>query len=107
MNTPSPKAWFLILLSVAALALLLVVYQVPQPWRGYLVAWLLFMATAGTFVLRLVQHHYHYKALQLTSKQNGHSVPPPPRRPKPGPPPTGALKVVYSEQAGSGRHIIR
>ena len=60
---------FLALLALAAGFLVLAVYQVPQPWRGVLVAWLLFSGTGGLLILRIVRHYYAYKTLQLTTKQ--------------------------------------
>ncbi len=97
---------FLFGLAVFAAVLVLAVYQVPQPWRGILVGWLLFMATAGILILRLVSHYYQYKSLQLSKQRSTDTVATRPNR-KPRRTDADALKVVYSNAAGNGRRIIR
>jgi hypothetical protein len=99
------KGVFLVNLTVAGAILALIIYQVPQPWRGALVAWLLFMSTLGFLILRFVKHHYDYKSLELSRK------PTPPRgarrsaaRSKSS---AGELKVVRSEGATGGRFVVR
>jgi hypothetical protein len=49
------KATFLLGVAILGVVICLGVYQVPQPWRGVLVAWILFMSTAGVFVLRVLR----------------------------------------------------
>lgn len=107
MSNASRPVFFALLL-IVALVLLLAVYQVPQPWRGYLVGWLLFASSIGLFVLRVISHHYHYRGLQLTARQQ---TPPPTRHPattrRATAPRPDAMRVVYAENAGKGRHTIR
>ncbi len=95
---------FLALLALAAGFLVLAVYQVPQPWRGVLVAWLLFSGTGGLLILRIVRHYYAYKALQLTKQP---PRPAPQRARKAQSASLDSLKVVLSDSAGSGRYTIR
>lgn len=96
---------FLALLALAAGFLVVAVYQVPQPWRGALVAWLLFSSTGGLLILRIVRHYYAYKTLQLTTKQPPR--PAPQRSRKAQTPSLDNLRVVLSDSAGSGRYTIR
>jgi len=96
---------FLALLTVVVAFLVLAVYQVPQPWRGALVAWLLFAGTAGLFILRIIRHYYAYKTLQLTTRQPAR--PTPQRARKPSAVSLDKLNVVLSDSVGSGRHTIR
>jgi len=100
------KGTFLMMLAVIGVILTLGIYQVPQPWRGLLVGWLLFMASAGTFILRLVRHHYQYKSLQLTTRRTVEK-PPVKRARKLEPARLDSLKVVMSESGGGGRRTIR
>lgn len=96
------KGIFFFNLSLLGGVLVVGVYQVPQPWRGIVVVWLVFALTVGAFVLRLLRHHYEYKALQLSK-----GTPNPParskrRRRKPKP---QGLQIVLSERAG-GRQVL-
>ncbi len=65
MSRALSRAMFLMLWAFVAFLIVAGVYQVPQPWRGILVAWLLFGCTLGLMILRVVRHHYAYKSLQL------------------------------------------
>ncbi|MEA3408415.1 MAG: hypothetical protein U9R48_10125 [Chloroflexota bacterium] len=97
------KGLFLMNLGIVGILLALAVYQVPQPWRGILVAWLLFLASAGTFVLRLLAHHYQYRKLKLErekkARQGTHK-----RREQRRLNINRELNVVHS--SGGGRHTI-
>ena len=66
MEHRGAKGLFLLSLAVVGGVLAYLLSQVPQPWRGILVAWLLLVLTIGALVLRLVRHHYEYLALRLT-----------------------------------------
>jgi hypothetical protein len=99
------KGAFLVNLTLGGAILALVIYQVPQPWRGALVAWLLFMGTLGILILRFIKHHYAYKSLELSRR------PTPPkaarREAARSVRPAGELKVVRSESATGGRFTVR
>ena len=100
------KGLFLMNLSVVGVILALGVYQVPQPWRGILVAWLLFLASAGVFILRLLRHHYQYRKMRL--EQEGKSIRGKPKRKerKGSFRVDGGLKIVHSDGTSGGRHTI-
>ncbi len=49
------RSLFAVMALAAGVLLALAVFQVPQPWRAILVAWLLVCATLGTLVVRLVR----------------------------------------------------
>lgn len=100
------KSTFLALLAVVGVILVIGIYQVPQPWRGALVGWLLFIASAGTFALRLARHHYQYKTVQLTTRRPAEANTPVRRAKRAGPARAGSLKVVMSQTASSGRRTI-
>jgi len=101
------KGAFMTALAIVAVVLVLAIYQVPQPWRGILVGWVLFLATAGLFILRLAKHFCDYKALQLNARQLPRRNSPPRRSRRPDNPKIDSLKVVLSDTAGSGRRTIR
>ncbi|MBC7234364.1 MAG: hypothetical protein H5T69_00870 [Chloroflexi bacterium] len=108
MSSSAAKGIFFINLSILGAVIVLAVYQVPQPWRGYLVAWLLFMATVGAFVLRIICHHYAYKSLELQERGERLAVQPKGVRAKEDLRARSAkLRVVRRETAGAGRHIVR
>jgi hypothetical protein len=99
------KGLFLMNLSVVGVILALGVYQVPQPWRGILVAWLLFLASAGVFVLRLLRHHYQYRKMKLEQKDQ--QIRGRRKEKKRGAfHVDGGLKVVHSDGGSGGRHTI-
>ncbi len=100
------KGAFMTALAIVAVVLVLAIYQVPQPWRGILVGWVLFLATAGLFILRLAKHVCEYKALQLHARQASHSTPPRRSR-RLSNSRIDSLKVVLSDTVGSGRRVIR
>ena len=64
------------MLAVALVGGLLCVglYQVPQPLRGYLIGWLLFMFIPGLIILRFMGHYFRMKeirAIQGPKKDEG------------------------------------
>jgi len=69
------KAIFFICLTALSALLTVGLYQVPQPWRGILVGWLLFVVTLGAMILRLARHYFAYKSLQLTTQRAGKQPP--------------------------------
>jgi hypothetical protein len=96
---------FLIGLTVFSAVVTLAAYQVPQPWRGFLIGWLLFVATVGVIAARLIGHYLQWKSIQLQSRQ-GTAARTAVRSPRTGR--TGSrLKVVVSDTLGNGRHTIR
>ena len=101
MRTVSGKAIFMLVLLCVGVLVALAVYQVPQPWRGVLVGWLFLSVTLGTLVLRLIKHHYEYKALQLQSKPSIHQKPQPPPRAR-----FDNLDVIRVKDGG-GRYTVR
>ena len=99
------RGLFLWALTIGAGVLAVGVYQVPQPWRGWLIGWLLFMFTLGVLILRFLRHYYQYKMVQLTQQGvsgAGHPV----RRAQPVPRAEN-LKIVLMEEGKGGRHILR
>lgn len=94
------KAAFLGGLAIAGAVLLAAVWQVPQPWRAGLVAWLLIAASAGTLVVKVMQARYAYKTAQLTAKPRVETARPQrvraPRR-------AGALQIARHGGAGGRR----
>ena len=105
MGRSLAKGIFFINLSIVGLVLSFAIYQVPQPWRGILVAWLLILASLGTFILRLIGHYYEYKALQLTTKKNNQPAKQAPKRKAPRR--ATKLRVIQPKPSRGGRHIIR
>lgn len=101
------KGAFMTALAIVATVLVLAIYQVPQPWRGILVGWVLFLATAGLFILRLAKHLYDYKALQLNARQLPRRESPSRQHRRPTNTKVDSLKVVFSDTVGSGRRVIR
>jgi fatty acid desaturase len=91
------RAFFFVLALAAGVLLALAVFQVPQPWRAILVAWLLICATLGVLVVRLVRHHYEYKALQ---QRRGRASPVRVAPREPATPRFEGLKVVMSSEGG-------
>lgn len=104
MNSSIAKKAFLSMSAVLALMAVLIIYQVPQPWRGALVGWLLFMASLGVFVLRLLRHYLEYKSLQLKSSNRRLEPSRPTRKPAAH---IDGLKVIMSNSGGAGRRTIR
>ena len=64
MSDAASAGTFFLSLSVVAIAAAFAIHQVPQPWRGVLVGWLLFLSTIGALALRAVRHHYEFRALE-------------------------------------------
>jgi hypothetical protein len=107
VNGSAAKGLFLAGLAIVATALVLIIYQVPQPWRGILVGWVLFLATGGWFILRFAKHLFEYKALRLSARQSERNIAMPHRNRALRNTNVGRLKVVVSDTATRGRHIIR
>ena len=104
-RTASGRGLFLWVLTVGAGVLAVGVYQVPQPWRGWLIGWLLFLFTLGVLILRFLRHYYQYKMVQMT-RQGSNGVGQPPRRVQPVPR-VENLKIVVLKEARGGRYILR
>ena len=99
----------LFLIGIIALALLLVlaIYQVPQPWRGILVCWLLFLSTGGAFILRILRHYAQIKTAQA-QRSATEAASARPQAPRPRKPARTNLQVVTSDSLrGAGRYTIR
>jgi len=67
----SGLGWWLAMVTIGAIILAVGVYQVPQPWRGYLIGWLLFMFTLGLLLLRFFGHYFQYKMAKLSLRAQG------------------------------------
>lgn len=99
------KGTFLGWCTLLGVVLVFAVYQVPQPWRGVLVAWFLFLATAGVFALRVLKHYVDYRAQHLSLRATKRVTPP--RRSLHGSSAKSArLRVVTSASGGNGRHVL-
>ena len=107
MDSSRAKGLFFVNLSVLGAVFALGIYQIPQPWRGALVAWLLVITSVGVFALKLAKHHYQYKSDLLkagraartrTSRRARRSVRLGSRN---------DLSIVRSGQGGRGRYTIR
>ena len=106
MGRSPSRNLFLVNVTILAMVLAFAVYQVPQPWRGILVGWLLFLVSIGWFVLHVLKHHYQYKALQLSARRSAPQRDRPPRR-RPRHANREDLKVVLAQHSGRGRRVIR
>lgn len=106
MSGSMAKGLFFVNLSVLGAIAVLAIYQVPQPWRGILVGWLLFLASVGWFALRLIKHHYEYKSLQLKTRGSVRDLPTRKSR-KARHERADSLQVVRTNAIGKGRHVIR
>jgi len=102
MTSTSARVAFLIAAAVVAAVLVLAIAQVPQPWRGVLVAWLMLGGTAGTFALRLVRHYRTYLGPRLPKGQGADRGRRPERAPAASSP---ALRVIVSHSANGRRSI--
>ena len=97
MGRSVTKTIFFLNLSILGGILAFAIYQVPQPWRGALVVFLLLSVSVGWLVTGLVRHYYRYKT--ETAKR--------PRRPKPEPKNRKpSIRVVRTHSKGA-RHVIR
>jgi len=102
----SGRGAFLIGVAVVAVLLTLGVAQVPQPMRGYVVAWLLFVATVGALGLSVLRHIYAYKT-KLLEKGERVKRRPGYRRERSADRARPALRVVKSGKVGGGRFVVR
>jgi len=71
--------------------------QVPQPWRGVLVAWLLFGASGALVLIRIVRGYLAYRAQRPPSRKRA----PRERRPE------MSLEIVGTRRGAGGRVIVR
>jgi hypothetical protein len=104
-GSASGRGLYLLVLTLGAGVLTLGVYEVPQPWRGWLIGWLLFMCTLGVLILRFLRHYYQYKMVQLARREaNGANRPLRRARPTPR---VENLEVVLLDGGKGGRYILR
>lgn len=107
INRSLARTLFLIGIVALALMLVLAVYQVPQPWRGILVCWLLFLSTGGAFILRILKHYAQIKTAQAQQAAT-HPTNARPQAPRERKPARASLQVVTSDSLrGAGRYTIR
>jgi hypothetical protein len=103
MDGSAASGVFFVNLAIIGGIVTVAVYQVPQPWRGILVALVLFMLTVGTFALRIIRHHYEYKSMLLSAKQ---PPTPAPHRRKRRVTKGQGLNVINASSVGGGRRVI-
>jgi hypothetical protein len=101
--THATARWrFLLLMAAIGAVLVLAVAQVPQPWRGVLVAWLIFGGSVGYLAARLARHYHAYKAAPQVRRPRDTRLS---RRQEDPPPRAESLKVVVSSTANGRRTI--
>lgn len=103
MRLTSGRPGFLLLALVGAILLALGIYQVPQPWRALLVAWVLVGVTLGALILRLVRHHYEFIARRGTRNAAPHRSA---TLREPRSPGFEGLKIIVASDGGR-RYTIR
>ena len=106
MERRGPPFGYVIALAAIGVILAAVIFQVDQPIRGYVVAFLLVSLTAGSFVLRLVGHLYEYKVMRL-SMSGGE---PPGKRRQHRERPASSLnhlRVIHASRGKHRRNVIR
>ena len=103
MDGAGGKGLYLLNLSVLGGLAALAVSQVPQPWRGIVVLWLVFALTGGVFLMRLVRHHYEYKKQQWATPRRERTRKRAPRRRSRA---SEALAVVKTDGRGAGRKVL-
>ena len=106
MDRNLARGLFLVGIVIMASLLVLMLYQVPQPWRGILICWLLFLSTGGAFILRILRHYAQIRATRASRP----TAEPPVRQPTPskGRPAMSSLRVITSDAVrGEGRFTIR
>lgn len=67
----SGRGLFLGGITIFAIALVVVIWQVQQPWRGYVVGALLIMLLPSLVLLRFLRHWYHYREFKLWARMQG------------------------------------
>jgi len=102
----SGKGFLTVMVLILSVALIVALCQVPQPWRGVLVAWILFAGTAGVFVMRVAKHHYRYRAEELARRSRKRTQRSASRQKKRRRAPAmGGLRVVADERSAGRRTI--
>lgn len=104
MSNSLGKALFLVNLTMLGVIGALAAHQVPQPWRGILVAGLFVTVTFGSLLVKALKHYLEYRAacpVQSTALR--------PKAPKRSDRHRQfeGLQVVYSNSGGGGRRVIR
>lgn len=101
--THATARWrFLILIAAIGAVLVLAVAQVPQPWRGILVTWLIVGGSVGYLAVRLTRHYHTYMVAPQVRRPRDTRLP----RPQEAPPPRAeSLKIVVSSTANGRRTI--
>jgi hypothetical protein len=94
---------FLMLTAAIGVVLVLAVAQVPQPWRGVLVAWLIFGGSVGYLATRLARHYHAYVAPPPTRQPRRTRAR---RLPEETPRRAESLKIIVSNIAANGRRTI-
>ncbi|MBM3190455.1 MAG: hypothetical protein FJZ90_17280 [Chloroflexi bacterium] len=105
MNGSGAKRLFFLGLSLIGGLLCFAVYQIPQTWRGIIVAWLVVASTAGVFVLRLVGYYVEYRTVQLNSRAAMPRTATRGRRRR-SPSSTQSLRVITADETAMGRRVL-
>lgn len=95
---------FLALAAAVGVVVVLAVAQVPPPWRGALVAWLIFWASFGSLAIRLVRGYRAY--ISAPAPRRPAATPARGRRSGAPSRPASALKVVVSKAGANGRRTV-
>ncbi|HHX42470.1 MAG TPA: hypothetical protein GX714_00565 [Chloroflexi bacterium] len=98
----SRNTFFLLVVAIGAVVVLAIA-QVPQPWRGVLVAWLIVGGSVGYVAVRLVQSYHVYRTMTTPVQRRpptGHA------RPRARTRRTESLQVVISQAGANGRRTI-
>ena len=104
MKRSAGRGFFLANVAIIGVVLTLAMAQVPQPWRGYLVVWLLLSATAGTIGLRITRHHRSKPSHGTAEVRH---APERARRARRRPSSAGSrLRIVHRPVGEGRRHVI-
>jgi len=102
--TRTTARWrFLMLVAAMGAVMVVAVAQVSQPWRGILVAWLIFGGSVGYLTVRLTRHYHAYMVIPPMRKPHPTRAL---RLPEEAPHRAESLKIIVSKTADTGRRTI-